>query len=220
MRGHGVKLRSVVTVLSFVAGAALSVASAYAGPISAKGEVLGRFLDSLDVEHKWPAGDHVDWETGLPDGRVVRTPGKHTHCSAFTASAAKQLGVYLLRPPEHSPVLLANAQFDWFGSVAAREGGWSEISDAVAVQQAANDGRLVIAIYRNHRDDKPGHTAIVRPSTKPDEAVVAEGPDVIQAGGTNYNATSLQRGFAGHRAAWGVKREVKFFAHDIVLPAG
>ncbi len=209
-------------VAALLAGVALltSDVSAMAGPISAKGEALGRFLDSLDVEHKWPAGVHVNWETGQPDGRVVRTPGKHTHCSAFTASAAKRLGVYLLRPPEHSPVLLANAQFDWLGGAGARDRGWSEIGDAVAAQQAANDGRLVIAIYRNHHDDKPGHTAIVRPSAKSDAVILAEGPEVAQAGGTNYNATSLQRGFAGHRAAWGKKREVRFFAHEIALPAG
>jgi hypothetical protein len=130
---------------------------------------------------------------------------------------AKQLGVYLLRPPEHSAVLLANAQFDWLGSEAARHGGWVEIGDPVAAQQVANHGRLVIAIYRNHRDDKPGHTAIVRPSAKSDADILAEGPEVIQAGGTNYTATSLQRGFAGHRAAWG-KHEVKFYAHDIAEP--
>ena len=51
-------------------------------------------------------------------------------------------------------------------------------------------------MYRNHRDDKPGHTAIVRPSAKADAAIVSEGPDIIQAGGTNYNVVSLGRGFA------------------------
>lgn len=209
----------IAQLLIVVAAAALSMTIARAGPISPKGEALGRFLDSLDVEHKWPAGVRVDWETGIPNGRVIHTLGKHTHCSAFTASAAKQLGVYLLRPPEHSVVLLANAQYDWLGSDAGRDGGWVEIHDDVAAQRAANDGRLVIAIYRNHRDDKPGHTAIVRPSMKADADILAEGPEVVQAGGTNFNAASLQRGFAGHRAAWS-KHEVKYYVHEIELPKG
>lgn len=97
--------------------------------------------------------------------------------------------------------------------------GISGMAARYVAQQAANDGLLVIAIHRNHSDDRPGHTAIVRPSAKLDAAILAEGPEVAQAGGTNYNATSLARGFAGYRAAWGRKREVRFFAHDAHLPA-
>ena len=58
-------------------------------------------IDTLDVEQHWPAGVHVHWESGEPDGRPETSSGKHTHCSAFVASAAKRLGVYILRPPQH-----------------------------------------------------------------------------------------------------------------------
>jgi hypothetical protein len=81
--------------------------------ISPKGLALERFLDGLDVDRRWIAGVHIDWETGIPDGKPEKLPGKHTHCSAFVASAAKKLGIYILRPPEHGQVLLANAQFEW-----------------------------------------------------------------------------------------------------------
>jgi len=122
-------------------------------------------IDSMDVEHHWPAGVHVDWQTGVPDGKRGTPGGKHTHCSAFVAAAAQRLGIYILRPPEHSQLLLANAQYDWL----AREGaghGWQPLDGAADAQDRANLGYLVVAAYKNHHEDKPGHIAIVRPSAK------------------------------------------------------
>ena len=46
-------------------------------------------IDALDVENHWPVGMHVHWETGVPDGKPEVSAGKHTHCSAFVAAAAK-----------------------------------------------------------------------------------------------------------------------------------
>ena len=64
------------------------------------GARLATLLDGTGVDHLWLAGDRVDWETGEPrgawnDGRA------HTHCSAFVASIAKRMGIYVLRPPDH-----------------------------------------------------------------------------------------------------------------------
>ena len=84
----------------------------------------------------------------------------------------------------------------------------------VAAQEAANRGEFVVATYRNHRDNKPGHIAIVRPDDKSASAIRSEGPQITQAGGTNYHSTALKTGFAGHPAAWG-KGEVRYFAHSI-----
>lgn len=200
---------------------ALLVAAAVlllAGPTLASGDKadghrLGLFLDSLQVESRWPAGVHVDWETGLPDGRVEHFEGKHTHCSAFVASAAKQLGVYILRPPEHGQTLLANAQYDWLRNEGAPH-GWRPLPDGYEAQRAANRGFLVVATYKNHRDDKPGHIAIVRPSGRTRDEIVADGPQIIQAGGHNYNSTTLRQGFADHPAALG-DNEVRYYAHDL-----
>jgi hypothetical protein len=172
---------------------------------------LAEVIDAMQVEAHWPAGVHVNWETGVPDGEAERGAGKHTHCSAFVAAAAKRVGIYILRPPEHPQLLLANAQVDWLGEQGARH-GWQTLSDAVEAQRYANRGYFVVAAYRNHRDDKPGHIAIVRPSDKGDAAIDEEGPQITQAGGTNYLSTTLKQGFAGHPAAWG-RREVRFYAH-------
>ncbi|HKE49486.1 MAG TPA: hypothetical protein VKB52_15580 [Rhodanobacteraceae bacterium] len=174
---------------------------------------LSRFLDATHVEERWPAGVHVAWETGLPDGKPEKNAGRHTHCSAFVASVAKQLGVYILRPPEHGQALLANAQYDWLAGAGAAQ-GWHGVPTGAEAQEAANRGELVVATYRNHRDDKPGHIAIVRPSSKTLREIETDGPEITQAGGTNYLGTTLKRGFAGHPAAWD-NAEVRYYAHAI-----
>jgi hypothetical protein len=186
---------------------------AFAANLNPMGQKLARFYDGLNVENHWIAGAHIDWESGDPDGAPERLPGRHTHCSAFVASAAKKLGVYILRPPEHGQVLLANAQNEWLAA-AGPAAGWRAVQGAVEAQAAANRGFLVVASYHNHRDHKPGHIAIVRPSDKSNEVVMSEGPDVIQAGAQNSSATSLVAGFAGHPHAWG-DQEVQYYAHAI-----
>lgn len=186
---------------------------ALAGDISPAGQRLAQKLDSFDVEKHWPAHLHVNWETGDPDGKPEKGTGKHTHCSAFVASAAKQLGVYILRPPEHGQVLLANAQNEWLESEGAAQ-GWRHLKDGQEAEDEANKGELVVASYHNHHDNKPGHIAIVRPSTKNAAAIAEEGPDMVQAGEHNYNVVSAKKGFAGHPAAWR-DHEIEYFAHDL-----
>jgi len=103
-------------------GAAASRHDPCCGPITAEGAKLAAALDGLNVESLWLAHEHVNWETGEPDrGAEDEGPGNHSHCSAFAAAAAKKLGVYLLRPPEHGQLLLANAQAKWLSSAEARE---------------------------------------------------------------------------------------------------
>jgi hypothetical protein len=184
-----------------------------ATPIAPDGKQLVAMLDAMNVEHLWLAGEHIDWQSGAPTGKPERVEGKHTHCSAFVASVAERLGVYILRPPEHTQMLLANAQFDWLVDQGAA-GGWNELTSSEQAQADANRGDLVVAVYRNHHDDKPGHIAIVRPNEKSASAIADEGPQVTQAGGTNYASTSLAQGFANHPAAWGHK-EVRYFAHIV-----
>jgi hypothetical protein len=187
--------------------------SAAAAEVSTAAQQVFATIDALNVEQHWPAGVHVHWETGTPDGKPELSAGKHTHCSAFVAAAAKKLGIYILRPPEHAQILLANAQFDWLEREGTQK-GWQPIRDAVEAQTYANNGYFVVATYKNHHDDKPGHIAIVRPGSKTAAQIRAEGPEVTQAGGTNYRDTSLQRGFAGHPSAW-AQHEVRFYAHAV-----
>lgn len=183
-------------------------------PISPKARDLLRVLDSYDLDHLWQAGVKVHWDTGEPTGQQITvTPQhKHTHCSAFVASVAKRLGIYILRPPEHSATLLANAQLDWLESAPASS-GWRSIGTAEAAQAAANVGDFVVACYRNHKSDRPGHIAVVRPSDRAISEIAADGPSITQAGLRNYRDTSLRTGFAGHPRAWAKDREIRFFAH-------
>lgn len=101
---------------------AIVATAAEVAPAAAR---LATSVDALDVEHHWPAGVHVNWETGVPDGKPESGEGKHTHCSAFVAAAAKRLGIYILRPPQHGQVLLANAQYDWLAAEGQQQGGAS-----------------------------------------------------------------------------------------------
>jgi hypothetical protein len=198
----------VFAVLVVFAGAARP-----ADIVTPQAQAIMQVLEAMGVESKWIAGEHVYWETGLPTGVPETSPGKHTHCSAFVAAAAKNLGIYILRPPEHGQKLLANAQNDWLAEQGAAH-GWLKLADAGAAQAAANRGLLVVASYRNHHDDRPGHIAIVRAGNKTAEQIAAEGPNVIQAGAVNKTSISVKDAFAGHPAAWR-DHEIAYYAHEV-----
>ncbi len=191
-------------------------ASACCGAITSAGARLAAFLDATGVDRLWLHGFRVNWETGeaisaWDDDRP------HTHCSAFVASVAKRLGVYVLRPPEHGQVLLANAQMGWLSGSEAASDGWRRLPDVVAAQTQANLGDLVLAVYENPDPDRPGHIAVVRPSAIDAAALMANGPFVAQAGGHNAFSVPLARGFHNHKGAWiaGGGGSVRFFAHTL-----
>ena len=196
-------------VLLFTTGLGPAVASGR----KADATRLTAFLDGLQVESRWPAGVHVDWETGLPDGKVEHFEGRHTHCSAFVASAAKQLGVYILRPPDHGQALLANAQFEWLRDKGAAS-GWFAIADGYDAQRAANRGYLVVASFENPDAQKPGHIAIVRPSGRSRDSLLTDGPSIVMAGEHNYDSTTVRNGFANHPGAW-TDGEIRYWGHDV-----
>ncbi|MDE2385777.1 MAG: hypothetical protein KGO53_14270 [Alphaproteobacteria bacterium] len=189
-----------------------AIARAQGGPLDLSARLF-QVIDAMDVEHHWPAGVHIEWESGEPDGKPVSSEGKHTHCSAFVASVAKRLGIYVLRPPDHGQALLANAQFEWLLTDGQAE-GWMQLADMAAAQDAANQGQLVLAAYHNHKDDKPGHIAIVRPGTKSSSQLAAEGPDITQAGLDNFRVTTVKKGFADHKSAF-AGDEILYFAHAV-----
>ncbi len=187
--------------------------SGTAGEISPAGQQLATVLDSMHVEQLWLAGRQVDWRTGVPNGPVYTNAASHTHCSAFAASAAEKLGIYLLHPPEHSATLLANAQQEWLFGKGTNQ-GWMPVKSPVEAQQLANQGRLVVVTCKNPDPKRPGHIAIVRPSTKADQLILAEGPDIIQAGAHNYTRTTTKEGFKNHPGAF-EKNELFYFYHDV-----
>ena len=188
---------------------------AAAQPVLPEAGRLTKALDTMEVEKHWLPGVIVDWKRGEPTGQAITdSPKNHTHCSQFAAAACDRLGVYLLHPPEHSSKLLANAQFDWLSTDKARRLGWSPVPDGITAQKFANKGRIVIAIYKNPDPAKHGHVAIVRPFEKPESLIRLEGPQIIQAGASNYISTSLKEGFRHHPGAF-EKNEIRFFTHAV-----
>jgi len=184
------------------------------GPVTPAGERLAATLDSMNVESLWLAGLLVNWETGEPDKSAgYAGTGNHSHCSAFAAAAAKRMGVYLLRPPEHGQLLLANAQADWLASDAGAQAGWTSVADMREAQRLANQGYLVLALYQNPDRHVPGHIAIVRPSVKSAAVLQENGPEMIQAGEHNYTKISARVGFEHHPGAW--PDGIRYYAHEI-----
>ena len=183
------------------------------GPISAAGARLLSLLDQSDVEHLWLPRQRVNWETGMPEADA---PVYSSHCSAFAAAIGKRLGVYMLRPPEHSPVLLASAQTAWFAHAAGQQAGWHSIADARQAQTLSNAGELVVASYENPNPRKPGHIAIVRPSLKSTAALAEDGPAITQAGAKNYANSNVRTGFKHHvEAGQAGLVGVLYFGHAI-----
>lgn len=180
-------------------------------------EELWKRLEAMEVDKLWLPGAIVDWKTGLPTGQPIKdAKSKHTHCSQFVAAVADRLAIPLLRPPERGVVGLANAQFDWLASDAGKKAGWVRLADGATAQAAANDGRLVLASLKNPDATRPGHIAVVRPGSKGPEALAADGPDVMQAGGTNALRTTLRQGFGNHKKEYD---QIAFYAHVVELPA-
>ncbi len=203
--------------------------------INAKGQELSKFLDGLQVEKKWLASvEQIDWQTGEPktkkDEPVKPDPVKdpkpgngppppvidkklHTHCSSFVAAACEKLGIYLLRPPEKSTVLLSNSQYDWLLEKGS-ENGWNQVLLPTEAQELANQGSVVVAIWKNPDMQKPGHIVIIRPCEKNESQIASEGPDIIHVGTKNYNCTTLKEGFKNYKGAFD-NMEILFFSHDV-----
>jgi hypothetical protein len=215
-RGSALKRRALLMAL----GASPAIAKAEpscCGPVTMEGERLRQFLDNTGVDHLWLSGFRVDWKTGAAIEAWPAGSGAHTHCSAFAASAAMRLGIYLLRPPQHSQILLANAQMGWLRSDEAAADGWRILSDAFAAQAEANSGTLVMAVFENPNPNKPGHIAIVRPGQIGATTLDQDGPMVTQAGGHNALSVPLAQGFGNHPGAWipGGGGAVRFYAHAV-----
>ena len=208
--------RSFLFALSFASFSSIIYAqhSPCCGPISAAGLRLAAMLDGTHVESLWLANEHVNWETGEPDrGAGYEGPGNHTHCSAFAAAAAKRLGVYLLRPPEHGQQLLSNAQADWLPGTEGKKAGWRPVHEMRQAQHLANEGSLVLVSFKNPDVHKPGHIAIVRPSEKPSPTLEENGPEVIQAGEHNHNKINVRIGFENHPGAF--PNGVRYYMHSL-----
>jgi len=201
---------AIVTTASESPRAVLAATSApgepCCGAITAEGHRLADLLDSMHVEKLWLAKEHVNWETGEADRPATyEGPGKATHCSAFAAAVGERLNVYMLRPPDHSQILLASAQAEWFHETQGINAGWKALEgpdhDRWA-QELANQGNLVVIVYESPDPHKPGHIVIVRPSDKSQDDLHKDGPQIAQAGTDNYSSSIAARSFVHHPGAW------------------
>ncbi|MGE1061360.1 hypothetical protein NXG27_01790 [Megasphaera paucivorans] len=181
--------------------------------INSNGQHLLSILDHLDVEHHWLPKQPIHWATGETDDTEKPLT---SHCSAFVAAAAAANHIYILRPPEHPQMFLANAQYDWL-QTKGRSYGWNLLNNPWQAQSLANRGYLVIAAFKNQQANKPGHIVIIRPSNTAYMHITDEGPHIIQAGMQNYNCTTLQTGFKHHPGAWVSSQNytVLFYSHKI-----
>jgi transposase len=156
----------------------------------------------------------------------------HTHCSAYVAAAALYLDIYILRPPHHGQLHLANAQVAWFGGGGGDTGPTAEesgrrtlgasgddgiLDDAIT---AANAGKLVVAGYFQPPTKLPdgtefdgaGHIVVVRPQ---DSFEAEKGPEVVTAGVKNFRSASMKFAFGDHPLAW--PDNIQLFVHDTAL---
>jgi hypothetical protein len=185
--------------------------------ITPLGEKLKQHYLAMDVENLWIAEHHINWETGVPDKPEAET-GIKTHCSAFVAAACERLNIYILRPPQHGQILLANAQEEWLNSADAPAQGWRKLVDNDSLylnaQRLANQGKVVVAICQNPDPHKPGHAGLVMPSDRSILTLQQEGPEIIMAGTHNHNYIALLNAFKSHITSW-PSHEIEFFVHDL-----
>jgi hypothetical protein len=145
----------------------MSVRTIVTSPITELATAFAGFVASLDVEQFWQRAVAVDWETGEPTSEFSVSP-TDTHCSAFAAAVAKDVGIYLLQPPDHHPrrrtqegqEFLANAQSFWLNSlydpagaddpslddeeinlnvITAPDAGWANVADRLGADPTAFD---------------------------------------------------------------------------------
>jgi hypothetical protein len=201
--------------------------------LSLGGSRLKEFLDRLPIETNWLAGHRVIWQTGQQNGPDGVGPEDHTHCSALVAAIALDLDIYILRPPNHSQQLLANAQTEWLGGHAypgpsAADSGWKDLGGSgdegvlAKAVAAANAGKLVVAGYRQPPVKEPGtgrlvqksgHVVVVRPQLEKFPA--DKGPLVTMAGDRNWREIHMGPAFGSHPDAW--PNAIRLFVHNTDL---
>ena len=171
----------------------------------------------MDVTHRWLRGYHINWKTGLRD-RDDFEDGHRTHCNSFVNAVTDKLGIYMERPGSRYYKTNANAQYDWLITKQAKKSGWHlmEGDDPLKIyytaQQYANHGMVVVAVYKNKNESKPGHIALIRPAAVTKEQIDVMGPVLIQAGGYNSDSTFLIDGFRKRIKIW-PNPEIKLYCN-------
>lgn len=109
-----------------------------------------------------------------------------TYCNCYVAVLTAAL-----RCPV--PPRLANLQHSWLKSPEALLAGWMPVDPETARQRAAM-GYPTVAAWRNPRDDKPGHIALLVPAPQG-----ATGLYVTAAGSENFIRAPIGRSFGNNK---------------------
>jgi len=172
----------------------------------------------------------ANWPTERAAGGRPRAPHPLQRLCRGGGPVSRHL--YILRPPNHPQLRLANAQVDWLGGVGtesgptASESGWTPLGasgDNVVLDAAitaANAGKLVIARYFQPPTEQPdgtqtqgaGHICVVRPQ---DSFPSDEGPQVATPGVQNFKSASMMFAFGDHPLAW--PDNIQLFVDDTAL---
>ncbi|XVN40872.1 MAG: hypothetical protein RCO49_09125 [Rickettsia endosymbiont of Argas persicus] len=183
-------------------------------------------INSLNVEKKWQKGNVINCRTGetlLEETEKYDSPKlkRLSHCSCFAYAASKALGLpnkSLLPHPEGDKEFipaLSNKQAEWLETEGVKN-GWSYIKTEnrdegfIQAQKFANQGHFVVSVYKNANPRRAGHIAVVIPSSKDIEKIKLEGPDIAQAGTSNFSSGSLKKGFRNKKDAF-KDNEIKFY---------
>ena len=179
-------------------------------PLTGGAPKLVKLLDSTRLDVLWQKGYTVNWLTGVS---LSKTSSTSTHCSAFAAAFADKLGIYFLRPPQHSQTLLANAQCDWLATDTAAQLGWKKVSTQLEAQNLADSGVLVMVGYKSPISSQSGHMAVLRPFIKSLSLLQLEGPQEAQSGDTNAFSIPVKLGFSNHPLAF--PNGVIYYQHSV-----
>ena len=147
------------------------------------------------VEELWPAGVHVSLGDRCPRRQAGEDRGQahalQRVCGGDREEARRlhpETAGARPDPPRQRAVRLARRR----GRTRATAG--SPVDGARTAQEFANRGWLVVATYRNHHDDKPGHIAIVRPSNKSGARDQRGGPQITAGGRNELHQRDAQAG--------------------------
>ncbi len=190
---------------------ASAVARGQTAEVTHRGHALSQVLDAMNVERLWLPGRDVDWKTGAPREAAAAAGRPRTHSADFFVAACRRLGIDIPRPTVPSEANAANTLCDWLRAEGLTH-GWKTVKGPVEAQEGANAGAVIIATFKSADPDRDGHVAIVRPSTKSEQSVREEGPQVTQAGPENFRSASLKTGLRQFAGAW--PAGVRYFAHN------
>jgi hypothetical protein len=138
-------------------------------------------------------------------------PNSTTYCNYFVRDILFTMGINLYELGPYN----ANSIADWLGSANGKNAGWRNI-DVTEAQAYANQGKIVITVYRNystHYNEKTGrdeydsgHVQVIRPVLEGD-GNIGEGkkPMAAQAGSENFASDVWTRG---------QYKYAKFYMHD------